>query len=69
MVTATAGSPTTLLRVSSTASTETPGKMRQFTLALARWGSALVAWPPESSVATHVVWMTALEEGSAATTA
>jgi hypothetical protein len=35
--------------------TEVPGKMRQLMLAVARWGSALVAWPALAIVATQVV--------------
>src|ERR1700730_639705 len=37
-----------------------PGRMRQFTFADASCGRALVAWPPESIVATHVVRISAL---------
>src|SRR5262249_37342344 len=37
-----------------------PGKIRQLTLAVARWGSALVACPPDSMVAMHVVCSTPL---------
>src|SRR6185312_8971602 len=32
-----------------------PGAIRQFTFALAAWGSAFRAWPPVSIVATQVV--------------
>ena len=39
---------------------DTPGRMRQLTLALAICGSALVAWPPSSLVATQVVRIIAL---------
>ena len=35
--------------------TGTPGKMRQFTVAVADWGSAFSACPARSIVATHVV--------------
>src|SRR4029453_10923337 len=45
-----------------------PGKMRQLTLAVARWGSALVAWPPDSMVAMHVVCSTPLYLGSVVNT-
>ena len=31
------------------------GTMRQFTFAVAVWGSALYAWPPDNRVATQVV--------------
>ena len=34
-----------------------PGKIRQFTLAVARWGNALLACPPSNRVATQVVRM------------
>src|SRR5436190_13347576 len=55
MVTATFGSSTSLIRVWRTSSGATPGKMRQLTLAVARCGRALVAWPALSIVATQVV--------------
>ena len=32
-----------------------PGKIRQLTLAVARWGKAFCAWPPEIIVGTQVV--------------
>ena len=47
-------------RVACTDSGDTPGRMRQFTFARAICGSALLAWPPSSSVATHVVRIIAL---------
>jgi hypothetical protein len=39
--------------------------MRQFMLAVARWGSALSAWPPLTIVGTHVVSMRPMNSGSA----
>jgi len=42
--------------------------MRQLMFASASWGSALVACPPESIVATHVVRSIELYRSSAATT-
>src|SRR5882757_236233 len=53
-VTLTPGSPMTFTSVAWTASTVSPGNIRQFTFALARCGSALLAWPPSNRVATQV---------------
>src|ERR1051325_3565108 len=39
---------------------DSPGRMRQLTFAAASCGSALVAWPPSSIVATQVVRISAL---------
>src|ERR1700753_2734932 len=49
------GSSKSLMSSLRISSGECPGKMRQFTLACAVCGSALLAWPPERRVATHVV--------------
>ena len=49
-----AGSASTFVSCVTTAATGTPGRIRQFTLAVASCGSALGAWPPSSCVATHV---------------
>ena len=54
-VTVTVGSPTISASVAFTFCDETPGKMRQFTVASAFWGRALRAWPPLSMVATQGV--------------
>src|ERR1035438_8504230 len=54
--------PINCLRISSG---ECPGKMRQFTIACAVWGRALLAWPALSRVATHVVLKFELKLGSA----
>src|SRR5690242_783450 len=48
-------SPMTLAKAARVPSTVSPGKMRQLILAPARWGSALLAWPPSNRVATQVV--------------
>ena len=48
------------ISVSFTATGETPGRMRQFTLALAICGSAFIACPPSSFVGTQVVRIMAL---------
>src|SRR5229473_7293974 len=45
----------TRARVFCTSATGSPGRMRQFTVARARWGRALVACPASSMVATQVV--------------
>src|SRR5258706_13220940 len=45
----------TLPSVAWTASTETPGRIRQLTLACACCGNAFGAWPALTIVATHVV--------------
>src|SRR5262249_9568609 len=45
---------------------DTPGRMRQLTFAVASCGSALVAWPPDSIVATHVVRIIEFQYGSCA---
>src|SRR5271165_4000520 len=42
-----------------------PGKTRQLMLAVARWGRALSAWPPLIMVATQVVPIRPMVEGSA----
>src|SRR5580658_4458748 len=57
MVTLISGSATSAVSLSRTSSAVVPGKMRQFKLASARWGWALVAWPPLNIVGMHVVWM------------
>ena len=49
------GSPTTETSVSRTASTATPGKIRQLTLAATCCGKAFSACPPSIMVATQVV--------------
>src|SRR6185312_10349019 len=67
-LTLTAGSATRSCSFWRTLSGDTPGKMRQFTLARARCGSAFVAWPPSSIVATHVVRSVAFQLGSFADT-
>ena len=54
-VTLTPESATTRSSVRRTASGASPGRIRQFTTALARCGSAFSACPPSSIVATHVV--------------
>ena len=54
-VTLISGSPASSTSFCRTCSGVVPGKMRQLTLAVARCGSALVAWPPDSMVAIHVV--------------
>src|SRR6266849_7779722 len=48
-----------------TSTTDSPGKMRQFTVARARWGRALVACPASSMVATQVVRKVELLPGNA----
>src|SRR4051812_45060184 len=58
--TVTLGSATISVSFAFTAAGDTPGRMRQFTFALAICGSALVAWPPSSLVATQVVRIIAL---------
>src|SRR2546430_17627405 len=45
----------TRARVFCTSATGSPGRMRQFTVARARWGRALVGCPASSIVATQVV--------------
>src|SRR5580700_974628 len=64
VVTLTSGSAITRSRSARTDSAETPGKMRQLMLARARCGSALVAWPASSIVATQVVRSVAFQLGS-----
>ena len=54
-VTVTPASATTFCSCACTSAIGWPGKMRQLMLAPARCGSALLAWPPSSSVATQVV--------------
>src|SRR5438876_4187723 len=53
------------MSVRRTSSSDSPGSTRQLTTALAVWGSALLAWPPSSRVATHVVRSRALKTGPA----
>jgi hypothetical protein len=48
-------SPSTSVSRVFTDSGVAPGRMRQFTFAVASCGRALLAWPPVSRVATHVV--------------
>ena len=50
----------TLINVRSTSSGSSPGRMRQFTLAAARCGSAFGACPASTIVATQVVRSIAL---------
>ena len=64
VVTVIFGSSTSFCRVARTSSAEVPGKMRQFTLARARCGRALVAWPASSIVATQVVCTIPFRPGS-----
>ena len=52
--------------VSTTSSGRSSGSIRQFTLAAAVCGSALLAWPPSSRVATQVVRSTELNQGEPA---
>src|SRR5271167_3691877 len=54
-VTLTPGSPITATKAARVSSTVSPGNIRQLTLAAARCGNALLAWPPSNSVATQVV--------------
>src|SRR3954468_4956649 len=49
------GSANTSIRTRRISSGESPGKILQFTLAVARWGNALLACPPANRVATQVV--------------
>src|SRR6478735_1825760 len=51
----TLGSPIAATSAAWVSSTVRPGNMRQLTLAAARCGSALLACPPSSNVATQVV--------------
>ena len=53
-------SASTRTRVVRVSSEESPGSIRQFTLARAVWGSAFKACPPWSIVATQVVRIMAL---------
>jgi len=53
-------SASTRTSVRVTSSTGSPGRMRQFTIARARCGSAFVAWPASTIVATQVVRTVAL---------
>jgi hypothetical protein len=64
VVTLTSGSATSSSSFARTVSAGVPGKMRQFTVARARCGSAFEAWPASSSVATHVVRSVAFQLGS-----
>ena len=54
-VMATSVSAITLRSDSRTYATPSSGNTRQFTVAAASCGSAFIAWPPSSIVATHVV--------------
>src|SRR5208337_1653386 len=54
------GSATTRSNVLRTSSGSSPGNTRQLTLARAVCGRALGAWPPDSMVATQVVWRSEL---------
>src|SRR5688500_556076 len=58
-------SPTTRSRTAFTCSGVSSGRMRQLTLARARGGNALVAWPPSSIVDTHDVRSCELYRASA----
>src|SRR6185437_9766264 len=58
------GSATSSSSFARTASVGTPGKIRQLTIARARCGNALVAWPASSMVATQVVRSIAFQLGS-----
>ena len=69
IVTFTSGSATNFSSLRTHDSAVTPGKMRQLTLARARCGSALVAWPPSSMVATQVVRIVAFQLTSSPTPA
>ena len=62
--TLTSGSPMTRISSCRISSWAWPGKMRQLTLAVARWGSAFGAWPPAICVATQLVRRMAFEDGS-----
>src|SRR5215469_687386 len=53
--TLTQGSSIAATRAAFVSCTVSPGKIRQLTLAEARCGNALLAWPPSSRVATQVV--------------
>src|ERR1044072_4033939 len=66
-VTAT-GAPASSASLARTSSTGVPGRMRQLTLAVARWGRALGAWPALTMVATQVVRSIEFHIGSAVTT-
>src|SRR5438552_18367772 len=61
----TSASANTLINVLRTYSTESSGSTRQFTFAAANWGSAFLACPPSSSVATQVVRSVAFHAGEA----
>src|SRR5262245_300438 len=60
------GSATISTSLSRTAFGDTPGRMRQLTLAVASCGSALLAWPPASRVATQVVRIIEFQYGTEA---
>ena len=62
--TLTSGSPIAAISSWRISSALRPGNMRQLTLAVARWGRALGAWPPASCVATQLVRRMALVDGS-----
>src|SRR5271167_1938965 len=68
VVTFTAESATCTSNWCRTDSCDTPGKIRQLILARARCGSALVACPASSMVATQVVLIVAFQLGSLADT-
>src|SRR5438093_609890 len=57
------GSPKTRVSVACTSPGESPGRMRQFTIARAVGGRAFSAWPASRRVATHVVLNSALSYG------
>jgi hypothetical protein len=60
------GSATISISLSRTDAGDTPGRMRQFTFAVASCGSALLAWPPARRVATQVVRIIEFQYGTAA---
>src|SRR5690242_15450651 len=60
IATCTPVSLTTRLIVATTLSGDSSGSRRQLMFAPAVWGRALLAWPPSSRVATHVVRRTEL---------
>ena len=63
---ATWSSPITRIRVARVSCQVSPGKMRQLTMAVARCGRALEAWPASRRVAMQLVWRMALTFGSVA---
>ncbi len=64
IVTFTAGLPMIDTRSAITLSDVMPGKMRQLTFAVARCGSALLAWPALMRVLTHDVRVVEFISGS-----